>query len=234
MTYVPVIYDWRDTVVPVKQVFIAGGQSLDGGMTLGGASVENPEPGGRAELRLEFDPFATAATNLDASWLASRMLNGSVFRIRLWQPTVQLLSDTILGGSTDLGVNWDNNLGWDGDVPWAFEPSSPITQGGAKGATQFRYNTVDYGRVLQIGHVIGFHSEGYDFAHVVVDISYPLTNRALVTVHPPLRRTITIADRVLFRPSMLATCVNAREVVGTFVYGTSLSFGPARFVEALV
>lgn len=234
MTYVPVIYDWRDTVVPVKQVFIAGGQSLDGGMTLGGASVENPEPGGRAELRLEFDPFATAATNLDASYLASRMLNSAVFRIRLWQPTVQLLSDTILGGSTDLGANWSNNLGWDSDIPWAFEPSSAITLGGAKGATQFRYDTADFGRVLKVGHVIGLRKDGYDFAHMVVDISYPSINRALLTVEPPLRRTIIAADRILFRPAILATCVNAREVVGNFIYGTSLSFGPARFVEALV
>lgn len=233
MTYTPTIYDWRDTVLPMKQVFIAGGQALDGGMTLGGASVESPEPGGRAELRLEFGPFATVETNLDASWLASRMLNGAAFRIRLFAPTVQLIPAASLGGSDDAGLLWDTGLGWDGTT-WAFEPSAAVTVGGAKGATTFRYNTAEFGNVLKIGHVIGFHSEGHDFAHVVMDISYPAVNRALVTIEPPLRRAITTADRVLFRPSFTATCVNAREVVGNFIYGTSMSFAPARFIEALV
>lgn len=234
MTYTPTIYDWRYTVVPMSQVFLAGGTATAGGMTLGGASVENPEPGGRAELRLEIARIANEDANLDASWLASRLMNGNIFRVKLFAPSVQLLSDADLGGSTETGVLWDNDLGWSGGQPWAFNPSSAITFGGQAGETTFRYNDSAYGRILKVGHVIGFHVDGYDFAHKVVDISYPSANRTEVTIEPPLRRRITTADRVLFRPSMLATCVNAREAVGNFLYGRAMTFGPLRLVEALV
>ena len=234
MTYSPTIYDWRPTVQPKSQVFLAGGQALDGGMTLGGASVESPEPGGRSELRLEFDRFANADTNLDASWLASRMLNGAAFRIRLWQPSVQLIADALLGGSTDLGVNWSNDMGWSGNVGWAFDPTVSINRGGAKGSTVVRINTSSLGQYVKIGHVVGFHIDGYDFAHKVVNLTVPQANRADITIEPPLRRRVTASDRLKLRPIMTASCVNAREVAGNFLYGTSMTFNPARFVEVLV
>jgi len=234
MTYTPVVYDWRSTVQPVNQIFFAGGVAQDGGATVGGVSVESPEPGGLGELRMEFAPFANADSNLDASWLASRMLNGSVFRIRLFSPSVQLLSDTALGGNTAVGVTWSNGLGWSGNVNWAFDPSSPITATRDKGEATFRYNDSEFGRVLKIGHVVGFHLNGYDFCHTVVDISYPTANRTEVTIQPPLRRALTTNDRVTFRPIMTAVCVNARDVVGNLRFGTSLNFNPAHFVEALV
>jgi hypothetical protein len=234
MTYSPTIYDWRDTVLPFKQVFLAGGTAVSGGMTIGGAAVESPEPGGRSELRLEFGSIAGRDANIDASWLASRLLNNNVFRIRLWQPTAQLMTDADLGGSTDAGTLFSSDTAFDGDVPWLFDPSSPVTLGAEAGETSFRYNDSGYGRKLRVGHVIGFRKDGYDFAHVVTDINYPTTNRTEVEVSPPLRRRITTSDRVLFRPAMLATCVNAREAVGTYLYGTTMGFGPMRFVEALV
>jgi hypothetical protein len=234
MTYTPTVYDWRYTVQPRSQIFMAGGRALDGGMTVGGVSVESPEPGGRAELRLEFDQIANADANLDASWLASRLLNNAVFRIRLFSPSVQLLSDAALGGSTYSGTTWSNSLGWSA-APWAFDPQSPLTTGAAKGESVVRYNDSGYGRVLRVGHVVGFHVDGYDFAHMVTDISYPTTNRTDVTVYPPFRRAVTNDMYIKFRQTMTVTCVNAREAVGNFMYGTTMGFtAPLQFVEALV
>jgi hypothetical protein len=139
MTYSPTVYDWRYTVQPFKQVFFAGGMALDGGMTLGGAAVESPEPGGRGELRLEFGQIANTDANLDASWLASRIMNGSVFRLKLFYPTVQLVPDSDLGGSTESGVLWDNDLGWAGG-PWAFNPQAGLIGVALKGASTVRVN----------------------------------------------------------------------------------------------
>ena len=234
MTYTPTIYDWRYTVMPYQQVFRAGGVALDGGMTVGGVGVESPEPGGRAELLMEFGKIANADANLDASWLASRMLNGAVFRIRLFAPTVQLVADSALGGSTGLGVNWSNNLSWSGGAAWAFDPQAGIVGTAAKGASSFVVNMAPYGQVLKIGHVIGFHIGGYDFAHVVTNISYNATNRATVEIQPPLRRALGALDNMKLRPTATVTCVNARDVVGNFLYGISATVNPARFVEALV
>lgn len=234
MTFTPTIYDWRASVEPMSQMFRAGGTSVAGGMTLGGASAESPEPGGRSELLLEFGPLAGSSANLDASWLVSRLIGGNVMRVRLWAPTVQLVADAALGGNTGLGVNWANNLRWANNLGWAFDPSAAVTVAGAKGATSFTADLVSYGRVLSIGHVVGFHLSGLDFAHVVTDISYSAANAATVTVSPPLRRAVTTSDRMLFRPTMLAVCSNAREVATNFKFGTQMALNAVRMVEALV
>ena len=233
MTYTPVVYDWRYSVQPKDQVFRAGGNSISGGMTIGGASVVNPEPGGRAELFMEFDQLAIDGSNLDASWLISRMLNGNIFRVRLFAPSVQLVAADDLGGVDD-GVMWDNDLPWDNGYGWAFDPTAPVAIGGAKGDTSVKVNMSDYGQVLQIGHVIGFHVDGYDFAHVVTDISYTAADRATITVNPPLRRRVAADDVMYLRPTMTCTCVNAREVMGSFRRGLVMDLAPMRFVEALI
>ena len=125
MTYTPVIYDWPLLVEPISQTFRAGGTAVAGGMTLGGISVINPEPGGRAELAMDFPQFANEDVNLAASWVMSRVLNGATMRVRIFSPSVQLLSDSVLGVTTASGVTWSNNLGWLG-APWAADPSMPI------------------------------------------------------------------------------------------------------------
>lgn len=234
MTYTPTIYDWRTSVEPISQLFLAPSQSVSGGMLLGGASYENPEPGGRAELRLEFVPFANANTNLDASWLATRIQNGNIMRIRLWGPTPQLVSDAALGVSAPLGLNWSNGKGWANGYGWEVNPSADITVAGVKGGTTFTANLNPFGQVLQIGHVIGFSLSGLDFAHLVTDISYSANNRATVTVSPPLRRDVPGSARMLFRPVMLATCINGADVATNFKRGNVMAFNDARFVEALV
>lgn len=235
MTYRPIIYDWPLLAEPVNQVFLAGGTSVDGGMTIGGASVSNPEPGGRAELRFEFAQYASEDANLAASLVMSRIMNNAVMRIKLFSPSIQLLSDTDLGINTATGVLWSNGLGWS-QAPWAADPSRPIMGGGAaKGATTFAVNLVGFLNLIKVGHVVGFHLEGYDFAHKVINVAYNASgNRADCTVSPPLRRAIKNTDRVQFRPAMLVTCVNAREVAASYRLGRTIAMNAARFVEALV
>jgi hypothetical protein len=236
MTYTPVIYDWPRLVEPINQTFRAGGTSVAGGMTLGGISVENPEPGGRGELTMDFPPFANEDVNLAASWIMSRILNGAIMRIRLFSPSVQLLADSVFGIDTASGVMWSNGLGWS-EAAWAADPRSNVITGGAKGATSLIITTTALGETtIKVGHVIGFNLNGFDFTHIITDVvlNQGGPNRARITVSPPLRRQVFGTDVVKYRPAMLVTCINAREVAANFRLGRVVQLNSARFVEALV
>lgn len=234
MTYTPVIYDWRPTIEPLDQIFWAGGASVSGGMTLGGASVENPEPGGRASLEMNFARLALATSNLDASWLISRILNGNILRIPLFTPSVQLVTDAVLGVSAT-GVTWSNGLGWSLGQNWRSNPTAAITVAGVKGGTTCTVNLTGLANALQLGHVIGFHLSGYDFAHVIMDIAYNTAGTsAAITVSPPLRRDVPTTARLTFRPIMLATCLNPNDVRDNFRWGQTMQLNTAKWAEALV
>ncbi len=231
MSYSPQIYDWRKLCAPIDQVFRAGGQSVAGGMTLGGASYENPQPGGRGELVMNFAPFAAKEANLDASWTISRMMAGAVFRIPLYNSVQLVLSTDIPGAPTTDGLPWDNNGPWDSLLNWEWSPASFLSVSALAGSETFTVTLAT--QILKIGHVIGFSSGGAESAHTVMDISYS-AGTAEVTVSPPLRRDLSVGDPMLYRPKMLATCINAREVMTNFQSGRHMTFGTANFVEVLL
>ncbi|MEL7281345.1 MAG: hypothetical protein AAGK79_13380 [Pseudomonadota bacterium] len=233
MTYTPTIYDWRTSCAPFDQMFRAGGQSIAGGLTTGGARTESPEPGGRAELFWSFRRFGTTQQNRDASWLASRMLNGNVLRVPL-VIGVQLVPETDLTPPADLGLTWANDKPWSNKKNWRWNPRVAVTVAALKGATSLTVDMSDFGEVLQIGHVIGFTVDGYEFAHMVMDVEYTDAGAATITVEPPLRRAVTTDDTMQFRPKMLVVCRNAREVGTQFQRGLHMQFAAAQFVEALV
>lgn len=236
MTVTPQIFNWRPEVAPINQRFRAGGTSIDGGITTGGVSVQSPEPGGRAELDMDFVTFANESTNREASWTISRILNGNVMRVPIYYPSVQLVSNTALGITGTETLLWNNNLPWANLLGWEYRPSAAIDTGGLEGATSFVVTTGGgLQNCIERGHVLGFCIAGYDWAHVVLDVSYNSAgDRATCTVEPPLRRDVATTDRVLFRPSMLATCVNARDVAGQFRDGQFMQLNAARFVEWLL
>lgn len=231
MTWTPTIYDWRRSLCPLDQSFRAGGLAIGGGMTLGGASVLHPEPGGRAELTMTFPQIFRPEHAADASWTASRIMNGTVWRIPLYG-SVQLVSAADLD-VPDTGQTWANGAAWANDENWRANPFAYVTAAASKGAASFAVDMSILGDVLKIGHVIGFHLDGYDFAHMVMDIDY-VDGVATVTVEPPLRRAMAIDDYLLFRPVMTATCANGAEVLNAVRARRAVSFNGIRFVEALV
>lgn len=233
MTYVPTIHDWRRALCPVSQVFRAGGQSVQGGMMLGGVTAINPEPGGRGELFLAFPAWRRdRAIAADASWTISRLTNGAVMRFRLYS-SVQLVPWTDLDIAST-GQTWASGAAWANDALWRAAPYAPVAAAASAGAETCRVDMSIPGRVLQIGHVIGFFADGYDFTHVVMDVEYDTADAATITVSPPLRRGLTAADRMLFRPAMLATCRNAAEVLTQATRRDLLGIGAVQLVEALV
>ncbi|QDP65859.1 MAG: hypothetical protein Unbinned7865contig1001_58 [Prokaryotic dsDNA virus sp.] len=236
MTYSPVIYSWRSTLVPLDQTFRAGGQATSGGMTLGGAMISNPEPGGRSEINMSFSAFTSEAQNVDASWTISQILNGAVMRIPVFGYTVQTLSAASAGGSVsnEDGLPWGNDQNWSNGMGWEWNPTVSVTASALKGSTLVSVDMSALGEVLLIGHVIGFNVNGYDFAHKVMAISYDGSDVATLTISPPLRRDLTTDSEMTFRPKMLVTCSNAREVAGMFSRGRHMQFNTAQFVESLV
>lgn len=232
MTIIPAIYDWRSSLVPLHQIYRAGGQERDGGMTLSGAMISNPEPGGRGMLRMIFRPFSLSrAVNADVSWTISRLLNQSVMRVRL-RESMQLVCSADLN-VTDTGQTWANGQPWANDENWRSNPFALVAAIALAGSETFTVDLSVTGQVLSIGHVIGFFLEGYDFAHIVMDIDYDGANLATVTVSPPLRRSLAANDLMLFRPSMLVTCMNARELSGDGPIMGLVSLPPVSFAEFL-
>lgn len=202
-------------------------------MTLGGAMVSNPEPGGRGQLSMIFPAFWKGAqVNRDASWTISRLLNGSVMRIRLCR-SAQIVSAGDLGISTN-GNPWANGETWANGENWESTPAASIVTTSLAGTERFYVDLSVVGQVLWSGHVIGFHLDGYDFAHMVMEITYGAGNIAEVTVSPPLRRDVGPSDAMLFRPSMIVTCQNAAEVAADSPSRKFVSLGAASFAEFLV
>lgn len=232
MTYTPVIYNWPTTCEPIDQLFRAGGQAIEGGMLLGGAMSRNPEPGGVGELLLNFAAFVTPTANLNASWLVSRITNGAIMRVKLWD-SVQLVPWADLD-IVDTGQTWLDGSGWENGSYWQTSPYAPVTSAASKGADTVVVDCSIPGQVLSRGHVVGFTVGDYDFTHLVMGVSYDVDDRATLTISPPLRRALTTSNRLFYWPSMLVTCRNAAEVAGQFRRGLHMQLNSARLVEALV
>ncbi|WP_372993889.1 hypothetical protein [Sulfitobacter sp.] len=233
MPYVPKVYDWRSDIIPNSQTFIAGGQSIQGGLTLGGVSIQSPEPGGRASLTMTF-PELRRQSNLNASWTYSRVMNQSIMRVPLYLSDQLLASSAIGDAGYGNGIPWSEGQPWGSGENWAYSPSAALAAAALKGADTCKVDMSGLGRVLAIGHVVGFSLEGFDFAHVIMDISYDSSDVATVEVQPPMRRAASLGDVMLFRPKMLVTCQNPAEFAGAFSYGLFTQPGQIRFIEAMV
>lgn len=224
------IYDWRSAIVPADQLFVAGGRSIAGGMTVGGIRIESPSPGGRGELHMSFSTL-NRSLGASVSWTISRIRNGAIMRVPLCG-SPQIVPDTALGLSG--GLTWSNGKKWSSGVFWLSRPNAPVAASAAKGTTVLSVDLSTYGQVVEIGHVIGVSAGGFEFAHLVEDISYDSANTATMTISPPLRRAVTTSDTLQFRPTMLCVCRNPEQVAQPFVQRRVPQLGAAEFVEALV
>lgn len=233
MAYTPTIYDWRRSLCPTGQVFRGGGQSIEGGMMQGGAMASNPEPGGRGELFMTFPAWRKGRdVTLDISWTLSRITNGCIMRVPLVS-SVQLVPWIDLDIDA-AGQTWANGEAWAGGALWRASPFAPVAAAADAGAERFVVDLSLLGPVLRIGHVIGFFLEGYDFTHIIMDIDHGDDDAATITISPPLRRNLTASDRMLFRPTILATCRNAAEALIETGRRSTLGIGALQMVEALV
>ncbi len=233
MTYDPTIYDWPIThCPPINQTFTGGQQPVAGGMTLGGALVDNPEPGGRGVLLTDFSPFAAELANLAASWTMTMLQSGVIFRVPIWD-SVQLVPEAdITGTAAATSQTTDDMFSTDSLVRW--DPNVPVTTAAAKGDITIIADFSEIGRVIWPGHVVGFTYTDYHVAHKVVSIAYDPSNELTLTIWPPLRRAVVVDAPLRLRPMMTATCQNPEGVIAPFRSGRSVGFGSARFVEAIL
>lgn len=233
MSYTPTIYDWRTSVIPASQIFVAGGQSVIGGFTIGGALSESPEPGGRAMLDVSFNAMKTAS-NVDASWTMSRILGGSIMCVPIVSSPQLVPAADLDGAEFDLGVPWGNDQPWGNGENWAYDPSSIVTEIALAGSASFKADLSGYGEVLTVGHVIGFKSGSYHFAHVVMNISYSAASVATVQVSPPLRRDLAVGAEMMFRPKFMGVARDASSFKSAYTPAGVVQPGRVEFIEALV
>jgi hypothetical protein len=246
MTISPTIYDWP-SVVPVRQLFHAGGQAVEGGYTSGGVRVLSPEPGGFSWLEVEFGYQQDGETDSLISWLMSKIANGNVFRIPIrrspqlvpakalgidiaeYDPLRRFgLTETITPSELD-GLPWGNGQSWSNGQPWQFNPLALAAGASLAGTTTL---TVDMGELangLRHGHVIGHK----DVAYLVDDVSYA-GSIATVTVDPQLRKDVASGDLIRFRPKATFSAINPEAFRGLYEPGDLIALGSARFGEAIV
>lgn len=234
MTFVPVIYDWRASLCPVFQPVRAGGAAVGGGLTLGGAAIGDPEPGGRLEVQMSFPAFWTGQqATRDVSWTLSRLMGWSVWRIRL-AASAQLVPRADIFGTAAENLLVPVRSPADAGAPDSvWDPRVAVVAVAAIGAAQAVIDLAELGDVLQPGHVIGFRSGDFDFAHVVQDVTYD-AGEATVTISPPLRRALTTSDWCYLRPAFLGVCTNAEAAVAAVPMRNLMGLAPLSFVEALV
>lgn len=232
MTYTPEIFDWRQNLVPVAQVFNAGGQSTQGGMTLSGATTEVPSVGGRGRVSLSFNTFHRNK-NLDALWTAARAQNGSAFRYRFYDSDQLVHADQLGGVSNEQHVkDSDSPASLDDNYVW--KPKASLTQDAQEGEVTVKADLSECGPILKLGHLIGFNSADVQTAHTVMDVSYS-GDVATVTINPPLRFGVTKADHnLLFRPSMICKVANPASLNSNLRYGFLMQFGDIELVEVLL
>lgn len=230
MTWTPVIHQWPLSVAPIDQLFMAGGVSVSGGMTLGGVATENPEPGGRAMLSFSFATMVTVEANVAASWLASQSKNGAVFSVPIYDCAQLVPASVIFGAAADNFTEVYNQYSEIPERRW--EPFLPVTAAALAGSETVVANVAELGRVLLAGHVIGFRSGAYDFAHVVTDITYDAGNVATIKVSPPLRRDLAIADKLHLRPRMIGAI--SGDIGQMFKRGRHMAPAAVSVVEVLV
>lgn len=228
------IYDWPPSVMPSDQLFRVPGQAKQGGFTTGGARIMSPETGGRAMIEWTFGTQKEAGEAARLySWLISKVSNGNVFRLPIWNSR-QLVRPSDVGlslpdGFDSHGVPWDDDIYWDNDAGWAFEIGAATTAVALEGTSTV---IIDFGALLPglgHGHVIGIA----DRAHLVDDIEYdgPV---ATVTITPPLRADVAVGDFVTFRPVMYGVCVDPESFKALFDRGMWIRPGSITFAEAIL
>lgn len=209
MTIAHKVYDFPN--IPVKsQLFHVPGAAYDGGYTSGGARILSPEPGGRAVLESQI-AFQVNEWNAPiASWLMSK-INGEIFRVKLTK-TPQLIKSSVFGLTSGAGVPWAveglySQLTWDNDQLWSNDFALPVASGALEGETLVSIDTLTFGEIFKLGHVIGIHDNSY----MISDIEYDGTI-ANITVSPPLRKNVNDYDIVLIEPYFTGNIANGAEI----------------------
>lgn len=226
----PVIYDWPSSVQPSRQIFHAGGQSLEGGFTSGSVRVLNPEPGGVSWLEMEFGYQDNAPADALVSWLMSKVSNGNVFRVPI-APSPQVISLPALGITglfEDFGLPWDNGQPWDVGRNWQVEPGAIATEAALDGTMSLKMNMGNLSNGLRPGHVIGHNS----MAYMIDDIEYS-GSIASITLMSPLRISVGVDDFINFRPKGLFTASNPDAFRGLYETADLVKLGSIRLMEAI-
>lgn len=227
------IFDFPASLIPAEQLLRTPGAGVAGGFTKT-AMAMFPAPGGRAILDMNYGgALRRGSAPRLFSWALSKVANGNVFRIALWN-TPQLISAADMGlsvpaGYETRGVPWDGDLFWDNGMGWDFEPGVVTLSAALEGSIKL---VVNFGTLLPTlwhGHAIG-HA---DRAYLVDDIEWD-GSTAEITLSMPLRVDVASGDFITFRPKMLGVCQDPDAFKGMFGPTGLVRPGSITFVEAMI
>lgn len=220
----PTIHDFP-TVPVSKQIFHVPGQAVDGGWTSGAVRILSPEPGGRSVLEMQIALQVREWEYPESSWLMS-MGNGEIFRVRL-APTPQVIS------ARTVGVPWNTDQPWSNLEPWAGDITAVYAVASLEGSTTLTIDMEGLGDIIRRGHVIGHSDNCYMIQKVAYDAG---TQRATLSVTPPLRKDVEVGDQTFFRPYFLGTIGNIEQVRATYDAERvgHIQIGSISFQEAIV
>lgn len=230
MTVSPVIYNWPSSVIPINQLFYAGGETDEALYTVGGVAAMSPEPGGRAFLDVAFNYTKDDAASLDVSWLMSKVNNGNVFLIPIYRSIQVATPGTLTKTQERDGILWSNGQTWSNGQGWKSSPAAAVDAAALEGETTIVLDMGGLGSILKKGHVIGPSTGG---AHIIDDISYVGTI-ATITLNPPLRRDVAEGSRFTLRPKMFCYMESTESFRAMFEGGRWVRPGSCTFIEALV
>jgi len=188
-----------------KQLFVASGQAIDGGMTAGGVRMLSPEPGGRSMLELQPSLQVNEWDYPLSSWLMSKV-NGDIFRVRL-APTPQVAGSRVAASQFKNGIPWDSDQPWSNQRNWDGDATASFVTPALEGSNTVVIETKAIKSILRNGHVIG-HG---DVTYMIDDIQYN-GSLATITVNPPFRKKINPNDIALVRPFFLGSIANGDEM----------------------
>lgn len=223
---------WAFPSFPIsKQLFVATGAAIEGGMTVGGVRMISPEPGGRSMLEIQPSFQVTEWVFPLSSWLMSKT-NGDIFRIRL-APTPQIAGAQVTGGVPWGAEGFYPASPWSNQQNWAGDAVAHYLTSALEGNVTVVLDMSVVGQILRPGHCLGHR----DNCYMVDDIIYDdATNYATVTIKPPLRKAVTAGDLAPLRPWYLGTIANGAEMRASYdaENGGNIQLNRIRFSEVIL
>jgi len=190
MTISHTIWDFPNLNVKAQLLRVPG-FAFEGGLTVGGARISSPEPGGRAVLEMQLSLATKERTAPEVSWLMS-MTNGHIFKVLL-KRTPQLVA-----------------------LPNEVSTTMTANAAALEGAAILTVNTGAFGTILKRGHVIGHDN----YSYVIYDVSYAGAI-ATVKLSPALRKPVASGATIRLRPYFLGSIANGDEFKAWYEAGNN-------------
>ena len=208
------LYDWPLVLRPRSAIVIAPNNTIDGRISRNGFEDNNPVPGSRNQVRMEFPPHQG-----DIGSLYSWMINvgkSSLFRVPVWKCPQLATSAAIEAKENEFlkGIPFSTGEGFSTGYGFKYNPTIDLYENVLEGDTTVKLDMTRHPNILSTGHVFGLGRS----THHVDDISYD-GDIATIECRTPFRRdysTTGIDKIVTLRPSVICQIRDINSFISLF------------------